>query len=487
VSLSTKLTLALALTALLLVGGVGWWQLAAEERDLETAVEHDVRLLGRTLQVSFENALRDRQAEDVQETLGELEAIDPEVDVLVYDAAGSRLAASHGARESSRWLAARPEHTELRFVSAPEPGYVELLVPLRITRDARAATLVLVRPLDDMRADLRATRVRAAWSVLGFVLVVALLTHLLARYWVGAPLALMVEHIRRVRSGDLASTPLGARDDEVGATLKQFEALVVELREARERIERDAESRAQLDRQLRDLDKMRAVGTLAAGIAHEIGSPLQILEGRLATLDQRAEDAREVRRLTSILLDQVRRITRIVSGFLDVARHRSNASVTAVGTEAPVRAVVALLESEARRRQVEIKLRAAPCPLARGDGDTLQQLTLNLVRNALEACRAGDRVEITIEPSTMDAAAGRSPAVLLRVVDSGRGMAPEIAARAFDPFFTTRAHEGGTGLGLAVVKSIVDELEGSIEVASRSGEGSTFSVRLPVARGAAET
>jgi signal transduction histidine kinase len=149
--------------------------------------------------------------------------------------------------------------------------------------------------------------------------------------------------------------------------------------------------------------------------------------------------------------------------------------------------VVALLESEARRRQVEIKLRAAPCPLARGDGDTLQQLTLNLVRNALEACRAGDRVEITIEPSTMDAAAGRSPAVLLRVVDSGRGMAPEIAARAFDPFFTTRAHEGGTGLGLAVVKSIVDELEGSIEVASRSGEGSTFSVRLPVARGAAET
>jgi signal transduction histidine kinase len=360
VSLSTKLTLALALTAFLLVGGVGWWQVAAEERDLETAVEHDVRLLGRSLQVSFENALRDRQAEDVQETLGGLEAIDPEVDVLVYNANGARLAASHGARESARWLAARPERTELRFVRAPAPGHVELLVPLRITRDDRPATLVLVRPLDEMQSDLTATRVRVGWSVFAFVSVVALLTHLLARYWVSTPLALMVAHMRRVRAGDLASTPLGARDDEVGATLKEFEALVVELREARERIERDAESRAQLDHQLRDLHKMRAVGTLAAGIAHEIGSPLQVLEGRLASLEQRAEDPNEVRRVASILLDQVRRITRIVSGFLDVARRRSSASNLSVEVEKPVRAVLALLESEARRRRVEITLRAAP-------------------------------------------------------------------------------------------------------------------------------
>lgn len=483
-SLSSKLTLALSLAALVLFGGVGWWQLEAETRDLERAVEHDVRVLGRTLEVSFENALRDRQPEDLQDTLGELESIDPGVDVFVYDARGARLAASRSAHASRPPPDGPPLQTQMRFVRSSSPGHVELLVPLHTPRGARGATLVLVRSLVDMEADLAATRVRVLLSVLAFVLVVALLTHGLSRWWVSIPLATMVAQMRRVRSGDLApprERRLVSRDDEVGQTLRQFEALVAELREARERIDRDAEARRRLEVQLRDLDKMRTIGTLAAGIAHEIGSPLQVLEGRLASLSQRADDAHEVRRVTAILGEQAQRITRIVARFMDVARQRSTASGTSIELEEPVRAVLTLLESEARRRGVETRLIAHPVAASRGDRDAVQQLALNLLRNALAACSEGDRVDVTIEPGALAGPRGEEPAAVLKVEDTGRGMAPEVVARVFEAFFTTRSAEGGTGLGMSVVQHIVHELGGTIEVHSELAVGSAFVVTLPLA------
>lgn len=479
-SLSARLTLALSAAALLLFSAVGTWQLRAEEEDLQRAVERDLRYLGRSLQVSFENALRDAQQEDVQETLRELERSDPEVDVLLYDGSGALLAASTGAVPRPHPPASRPRETELRFLPDADPIRAELIMPLQIGRGTAAATLVVVRPLDAMHADLAATRLRVVLSVAGFVALVALLTMTLARIWVGGPLARMVRHMQRVRVGDLSPSKLPARRDEVGQTLREFEMLVSDLRETRSRLESEAEARQRLEQGLREVDKLATVGQLAAGLAHEIGSPLQILEGRVAALDAKADEPAETRRIARIVLAQTERITRIVSRLSDVAR-RPPGRTRVFDPVPPVRLVVDLLEGEARRRGVVLALSSEDqLPPIEGDPDSVQQLTLNLVRNALQASARGGRVEVSLSRGTVSSLHGRSrEGVRLEVKDDGAGMDEETRARAFETFFTTRAAEGGSGLGLAVVKGIVDELGGRVELRSEPGRGTTVVADLP--------
>ncbi len=479
--LATRLTFAVSVAAFVVFASVGAWLLREEETDLRGAAARDVRLLGRSLEVAFENALRDAQAQDVQETLRELERIDPAVDVFVYDASGVALASSSGAVERARWQAARPRETEIRFVPERSPRWVELLVPLVITRDERPATLVIARPLDDMNADLASTRWRVAAGVAGFVLVVAMLTNVLARIWVGVPLARMVARMARVRSGDLSPAGSHDRGDEVGETLRQFELLVDDLRVARERLSAEADMRRRLEEKLRDVDKLATIGQLAAGLAHEIGSPLQVLEGRLATLETKSSDA-ETRRIATTLLEQARRITRIVSRLTGVARRRHERTGP-VELGPPMRTVVELLDGEARRRGVRLTFAMGrDIPLVETDPDSIQQVTLNLVRNALDATPDGGRIEVHLESGQLDRTDGRTTqSARIIVRDTGRGMDEATRERVFDAFYTTRAETGGTGLGLAVVKGIVDEHRGHVEVSSEPGRGSTFVIDLPAA------
>lgn len=479
-SIATRLTLALTAAAIVLFGAVGSWQLRAEESDLRAAVDRDIRLLGRALQVAFENALRDRQSEDVEETLRELERLDPEVDVFVYDTAGAQLASSTDAVERPRSIARRPERMEVEFVPADSPRAIELMVPLRITRDERPATLVVVRPLAAMHADLEATRGRVLISIAGFVLVVALLSMALARLYVSAPLSRMIAHMERVRRGDLSPSVSPAGRDEVGRTLREFELLVHDLAEARSRLDGEAEARRRLEGALRELDKLATVGQLAAGLAHEIGSPLQVLEGRIAALESKADEPERTRRIARILVEQTRRITRIVSRLTDVARRRAG-PLGPLDVAPSVRVVVELLEGEARRRGVELTLEASPrLPPIRSHGDAIQQIALNLLRNALDATEHGDRIEVRLARTTIVGADGAErDAVRIQVGDTGRGMSDETRSRALEAFFTTRAEGGGTGLGLAVVKGIVDEHRGRIEIRSELGRGTSVGVDLP--------
>lgn len=486
--LSARLTLALSTAAVLLLGAVGLWQLDAEEDDLRRSFERDQRLLGRSLQVAFENALRDRQAADVEETLRELERIEPAVDVYVYDVAGRRIAASTGARERARPSRSAWHRADVQFREDDEPPSAELTLPLRIARDEPPASLVIVRPLAEMHADLEATRWRIALSVAGFVLVVTVVTMLLSHVWVGAPLARMIAHMQRVRAGDLSPSPAPRPPaDEVGDALCEFEALVRDLADARQRLETEGDARRRLELAVREVDKLATIGQLAAGLAHEIGSPLQILEGRIAALEGKADDPRETRRLARIVREQAQRITRIVSRLTGVARRRT-VPTRALDPAPPLTTVVELLEGEASRRGVRLALHVAPdVPMLRGDPDSIQQLTLNLLRNALDATPSGGRIEVRMQRAHMEEPDGSVPAVQIVVRDTGRGMDAEARAHAFDPFFTTRAPEG-TGLGLAVVKGIVDDHQGRIEVRSEEGRGTTFTVVLPCEeeRGATE-
>jgi len=269
--------------------------------------------------------------------------------------------------------------------------------------------------------------------------------------------------------GDLTVRASAERGDEVGELGAAFNRMMDELEQVR-----DLEKVRQT--QLGHTEKMAAVGTLAAGVAHEVNNPLG---GVLTCLENmRADPANEEMRANYLALIQsgVERIQRTVANLLDFSRKRPlRLEPTSVGD--CLRRVAELTAYQLRKGRVEVRFDLHPSdPPVMADRSQMEQLFLNLVLNALQAMPDGGI--LTLHTGVSDGQ------VHADVQDTGRGIAPEIRDRIFDPFFTTRGVRQGTGLGLAVSDSIVAAHGGRIEVTSHLGVGSTFRVRLPRLEGA---
>ena len=463
--------------ALVLIGSSGWLQLRSEERDLRAVAEGEVRLLARSLQTAFKHALRDRRIEDVTETLRALAPVDPEVGIFVFDEDGKLVAASRGALPTQDIrrveLSARTRSEPVLEYAPPDAPRVLLLGRrLREEEPDNASAIVLEKPLAELSRDLRETRASIWLTTSMLVLTVAGLTWGMSHRYVALPLGRMVANMRRVRSGDLSIARVPKRRDEVGEALDEFEQLVLDLDAARSRADSEFEARRRMERGLQNADKLITLGQLSAVMAHEIGSPLQVLEGRARALKKHAEDPASTRRTADMLVEQTERITRIVGQMLSITRRRVPLR-SAVNVEVSVRSVVALLELEARRRQVRFDVQRTGPASVMADGDQLQQVALNLLRNALEASPPEGTVTVQI--------GGDDERLLLEIRDEGAGIPPSARDHLFEPFFTTKAESGGSGLGLSVVKSIVVEHGGSVEFTS--GEAGGCSVRVLLPRG----
>jgi signal transduction histidine kinase len=485
---SIKLCFVLIVGGFLIFGAYGWYELNTERRALRHGVEQETSLLGRSLQVGVENALRDRQLADIEETIKQLARIDPDINIVIYDPQGQLIAAvrDNGPPDTFtlrvRDSALTARESVFTFYPAQKSTYAVLALPLTDDNRTVLGGLVVVRPLEDMRRALRELQQGIVLTVCLFVLTTTVLGLLAGWIYINRPLSRMAAAMKQVRDGNLQSTLPVDRRDEMGAIAAEFNTMVAELREARQRLEQEGESRRHLQHALQEADKLITIGQLSAGLAHEIGSPLQVLRGRARTLLARADDAAEVQRNAEILITQTDRITRIVEQLLRFTRRRS-AALSRNDVGPALRNVVELMQHEAQRRGVSLSLQIPKhLPPLWVDTDEIQQIVLNLIANALVATSRGGYVTVRVEESHLAPrnSGHESKAVRLVVADTGRGIAPDVQARLFEPFFTTRAAEGGTGLGLAVVKALVTDHGGTITVESTPGVGSEFVVTLPV-------
>jgi signal transduction histidine kinase len=477
---STKITFGMVLAGLLLFGGYSLLHLRQQERDLRASVERETSLLGRSLQVSLENALRDHQLRDVQQLLEELEKIYPAMDVFVYGPDGAIQAESSDDEPSKfprmPFPFAEDGRPTVQWDNGTPEGRMLLAWPLRYEGGQKAGTLVVARPLTTLHHHLEATRRGAVVTLIAFVIATALLGMALGQIFVRRPLGQIVLAMASLRSGG-STEQLPAPHNEIGAVAQEFNALVVSLREAQEKLASETEARRQLEQGLAGVDKLVRVGQLSAGLAHEIGSPLQILSGRARALANAPGDPVRVRKNAEMLVAQTERIAQIVEQLLAFARRRP-VQFARVDVAAIVGSVIGLLELEARQRKMKLRFSAAAgLPPVLADAGKLQQVVLNLVTNAFNASSAGGEVSVAVAPVALPNAA---PGVRITVKDAGCGMSEEVLAQLFEPFFTTRVSTGGTGLGLAVVKSIVTEHGGQISVQSHPDRGSRFTVDLPL-------
>ena len=237
----------------------------------------------------------------------------------------------------------------------------------------------------------------------------------------------------------------------------------------------DITERVGLERSALQAEKMAAVGTLAAGVAHELNNPIGIISSRieLMLLDAESEPLPdEFRKDLVVLHRHAQRVARIVQGLLSFARP-APAEQGAVDLNRVVEETLLLIEQQIAKDGITVTRRLSPAlPSVWGDAHALQQVLMNLVTNARDAL--GTRGEIAIATERV---AGPPEGVRLTVRDGGPGIPGEILAKIFDPFFTTKP--SGTGLGLSISYGIVRDHQGTLDVQSEPGHGTTFVLSFP--------
>jgi signal transduction histidine kinase len=366
-----------------------------------------------------------------------------------------------------------PARRELEIALRDWDGTREPDLPRRRALGVGLATAVVTR-----RAPLRTTDYAAACEREGVVPVPEALA---LPHWLGVPIIAGNDVLGVLTLAD-AARPFTEADERLLSNIASLTALA--LRSARLYEERSATYRelALAQEHLVRTEKLRALGEMAAGVAHDFNNLLAVVVGRTELLLRRAQVPEVVRGLETIhqaALDGAQTVRRIQ----EFTRTRRTRPFRRVDLRDIVREVVEMTrprwkdEAQSRGLAYEVEIEDGPVPWVAGRPEELREVFTNLLTNALEAMPAGGRLVFTLQPE-------RGGAVVT-ARDTGIGMAPETARRVFEPFFTTKGPQG-SGLGLAVVWGIVTRHGGTVEVESRPGEGSVFTVRLPESRSAPE-
>lgn len=244
----------------------------------------------------------------------------------------------------------------------------------------------------------------------------------------------------------------------------------------RTRADRDRREKAIAIGQLRHAERLNLIGKLAAGVAHELGTPLNVITANAELMSEKLPAHRDVRRFTTAILAQAERMTEIIRHLLEFGR-RGASDVSLVDLNEIVVRCTDLIAPLVRRRGSTLVVRRCAGPLpVNGNAAEIEQVLSNLVMNAMQAMEASPG---PIEVST--GLADDRELVFVRVRDSGSGIDPADMPHLFDPFFTTKGVGEGTGLGLSVSYGIIADHRGRIEVESAKGIGSCFTVLLRLA------
>ncbi len=376
------------------------------------------------------------------------------------------------------------EETVALLAGSPDgQDFLLTYLPL-ITISGRIGAIELSESMNEMhdyvQESLRRSAIVVGVSIVSGVLFMAVL----GSFWIGRPMRKLRAQAERIGTGDLTtSINLSGTDEFAGlsATIEKMRSQLAEAREA-EQLAND-EKYAALEK-LRHTERLATLGQLSAGIAHELGTPLNVIAGRAKLIDRSGMEGVDISRSAKIIGEQAERMTQIIRQLLSFAR-RGEARKQRLDLNIVLSGLQSLLEPLAHEQGVELLVEGTEQPLpVYADSSQLQQVFINLTLNGIQAMANGGtltligcRQEVVNIPEKLDNK--ENTWVSVQVCDQGRGMDPEILKQIFDPFFTTKEVGQGTGLGLSIAYGIVEEHGGWIDVDSTPDKGSCFSVYLP--------
>ncbi len=380
-----------------------------------------------------------------------------------------------------------------REYSETDAGYFYYILPLRRTRLGAPGDYEVAGVLE-VRRNL--SNVNSGWGdvlralpLLAFIVLLTVFAIMaIVRSSVTRPIEKLLEGVDDVAQGDLSRVLLAERDDEIGTIATRFNEMTYSLRESRADTARQSEAKLSLEQRLAQSEKLATLGQVAAEIAHEVGTPLNVIAGRAKGMGRKSKNPEAVEKNAKIIAEQTARITRIIQRLLDFTRRKVGASgPQPVNLNEVTLTTMDFLENQFAQSKVKTRLvRVEGIPPVMGDQDALQQILINLLLNAVQAMVDGGKlaVETSVETRRRPGleAAPEQPYVLLTVADSGPGIPEEVREKIFEPFYTSKKDRGGTGLGLAVCHGIAKDHDGWIEVGDADpGPGTVFRVYLPTA------
>ena len=509
--LSSRLLLSVLPLVALLMSAFGLWLLDERERSLVPELQQQTQYYAHAVDIAFEYALHDLDKTRVQALIDRLSA-DPLIfGVLLYGPDGSvrytsdSLTGAAAAPDSilSRVLAGGEEATFERTLngrqvyavlrSIREPTFDPARGPLASDTStnhqhsgAVLGALEIAQPFGLLRGEQQRVRAEVLLVTIALLTALALTLVVVTHRTVRRPLNRLTEAARALGEGHTEArvlTSLGAR--ELNDLAREFNDMASRLGAARDALLRESEERVGLERRLSEAEKLATVGVVAAGLAHEIGAPLNVISGRAEMLlQQHGDDAKISRHLESIIA-QIGRITRTVRSLLDYAR-RPERQNERVPLATVLNGAIDLLEAEFAKASVRVTETFSTVGSAlsvSGDADQLEQVIVNLMLNALQAMDAQGEprsIHVNLRMEKVDRGTQAADAVI-EIIDSGPGLAYEVAGRLFTPFLTTKP--SGTGLGLVVARSMIQDHGGTLVGTNRQANerGAIFTVRLPLA------
>ena len=483
---STRLILMLTVTvsALMLLASF----LLSREREalLNRSAREEVKAHALTLQSALEEDFRTCRTFDLQQLINRLSQNRGIYGVLLFDATGQAVLVSDALKtkdisyvEEARKVIASNQETDVERRIKDE-DVISVILPLQ--GDSRYRAVEIAQSISYVNEDLRRAQrdiiLTTFFVCIAIFLVVTFVTH----FNLTLPIRELLGGAQAVGRGDLNYRVIVPRSGgEIRQLAREFNRMADHLATQRAAATREAEERLELERKLRHSERLALAGKMAAGIAHEMGAPLQVIDGRAKQILNQTEASIEMRqRNLTIIRSQAERIARIVRQLLNLARPYT-LQLSDIDLRQLLAETLELLETNAAQAGIQLRRETGPAVRVNADPHLLNQVFMNICLNAVQTLtlrRKSDGYVRTEFISDWEDKQGRRFSAV-KVIDNGGGIAEEHFPPLFDPFFTTREIGQGTGLGLPVSRRIVEEHGGWIEAANNDEGGATFTVYLP--------
>ena len=462
------------------MGGYMYWSIHHSTRSYINDLARESRSTARSLSAAFDDDIRAGEWDQVDDVLQRTQVDGTEAAVFTND---GKL--RHALPNFPEILKLPPDRiksastnapAEFRIDADPNREWLCHVVPLGPPSHPQTGYVLVANDWTDVRQDLKDRREMAALTGVVTLVAMVVIIALAVRRYISQPLAELSRRVIRFSSDDAAArAPVR---DEVQLLIGEFRKLGEQLGKARADLLEKHRSEIELERRLLHSDRLATIGSLAAGLAHEIGTPMGVIRGRAEYLLHSHLDEKKSSEGLEIIIAQIDRITNIVRMLLDYSRYREPLKLT-TDVRPIVQRSISLIETEARKRGVRIRIALGDLPLRIDcDPDQLQQVFVNLAVNALDAMRATGGA-LTVR-ARVDADNGISRITLI-FEDTGPGIQEVYRDRIFDPFFTTKETGEGTGMGLAICQTIVQSHNGKISFES-SETGTQFFVSFPLSK-----
>lgn len=472
--LKLHLLLFLVTPLVVVLAVAGFIGMRSLESRIQARMEEDVQLIARAIRLPLSYALERGRLGGLEQALSSAFRFDRVYGVYLYDEQGHTIAATGQTTPdtSSNRIAEMAADGERKgeFEQIGGERVFSYFMPLTSTGGRIIGLLQITRQGSEIQDYIEWVRWRGI-GLLAFITVALTAVVLLGHYRaIGRPLHAIGRHMARIEGGDRHHRIVVDGPRELAALGDGINAMLDGIDRADMEIARRRSEQSELERRLRQSQKMAAIGQLAAGVAHELGAPMSVVNGMAQRLLRSRNLPARANRSLEEIREAMRRMERIVAQLLDFARQnplrrrRERAAHLAAGAVSQVR-------GEAMQHDTALALEGErPGPALEVDGLRVEQVLVNLLRNSMQAAPGG-HVRLSWEEAGDE--------IRLIVEDDGPGIPESDKSRLFEPFFTTKSVGEGTGLGLAVVHGIVEEHGGRVIVEDSPLGGARFVVCLP--------